>query len=106
MITINTTARRNVKSIALKEYIKGLNIPQTIVVSDELYETCKDMFKDSKHITIMCASEMFLEKELVNKYIEDYSAGIGVLLEPKVFNPRDSFEHIRKQNDKRIFRVR
>ena len=102
MITINTS-RRSGKTLALKDYIKGLDIPQTIVVSDELYETYKDMFKDSKHTTIMCASEMFLEKELI---LESYSAGTGVLLEPKVFNPRDSFEHIRKQNDKRIFRVR
>lgn len=99
-ITIKKTTAIGIScNIQLVDIVKVLGIPRTIVVSDDLYESAKEFYKDYKYITIMCASELFKEQEL----IKDYKAN---LLEPKVFNPRDSFEHIRKRNDKRIFRVK
>lgn len=82
------------KVINIKDIAIALDRPQTIVVSDELYEVVKEYYKDFKHTTIMCASEMLLEKELI---LENYYCGEGVSLEPKLFNPRSSFEHIRKK---------
>lgn len=93
-------SRMQGKRFAQREVLKAFNKPMTLVVSDELYESSKEFYKNIKHITIMCASEAFKEQKLISEYY--YGEGI----KPKAFNPRDSFEHIRKRNDKRIFRVK
>ena len=92
--------RRQGKRFTQREVLKAFNKPITLVVSDELYKSTKEFYKDIEHITIMCASEAIKEQELISEYY--YGQGI----KPRTFNPRDSFEHIRKRNDKRIFRVK
>lgn len=91
-IMINTS-RMQGKRYAQREVLKAFNKPYTLVVNDDLYENSKEFYKDCKHITIMSASEVFKEQELIS----DYYYGEGILLEPKLFNPRASFEHIRKK---------
>lgn len=91
-IIINTS-RRQGKRYAQREVLKAFKMPRTLVVSDENYNRSKDFYKDCHHITIMSVSEAFKEQELIS----DYYYGEGILLEPKLFNPRASFEHIRKK---------
>lgn len=82
------------KRFSQREVLKVFTKPITLVVSDELYESTKDFYKDLAHVTILSFKEAFKEQEL----IKDYYLGTGLLLEPKMFDPRASFEHIRKKN--------
>lgn len=90
---IVSISRGQSKRHTQKELFKALNKPITLVVGDEQYESSKEFYKNCKHVTIMSASEAFKEQEIIS----DYYYGPGILIEPKMFDPRASFEHIRKK---------